>query len=122
MDKDKEKELVCIVCPVGCNLKTKHIVDKEVLVSGNKCKRGEIYAKQELIDPRRVITSTAVIKSDSQNRVPIKTDQPIPKELISEAMKEINALRIKGPVNRGDIVVQDFLGLGVNLVATKTVG
>ncbi len=117
------KEFVCIVCPVGCNLRAEYERgDKSsVVVSGNKCRRGELYAVDELMDPKRVLTTTVVIDSDSHNRLPVKTDNPIPKGSMLQAMAEINAIRVSAPVNRGDVLLENFIGVGVNVVATKTV-
>lgn len=48
-----KKEMICIVCPVGCHIS----VDTDTLeVTGNTCPRGEKYGKEELTNPKRVIT------------------------------------------------------------------
>jgi CxxC motif-containing protein len=111
------KELICIVCPKGCHLK----VDEEngYAVSGNNCPRGEEYGKNEVIAPKRTITSTVKVSGGLYPRLPVKTDKPIPKELIFEAMKLLDKVELKAPVNVGDVVIENVLGTGANFIASR---
>ena len=111
------KELICIICPKGCHLK----VDEEngCAVTGNGCARGAEYGKKEITDPTRVITSTVGITGGIYSRCPVKTDRPIPKKLIGDAMVLLRGLEITSPVKTGDVVVSDILGTGANFVATR---
>ncbi len=111
------KELICIVCPRGCHL----TVDDNLNVSGNNCPRGEAYAKAELTHPTRTLTSTVKITSKLEVRCPVKTDKPLPKEKIYEAMDLINHVKISAPVKIGDIILENILGTDVNIVATKNI-
>ncbi len=111
------KELICIVCPKGCHL----TVDEEngYAVSGNNCPRGEEYGKNEVIAPKRTITSTVKINGGLYPRMPVKTDKPIPKELIFEAMKLLDDVELTAPVKVGDIIIENVLGTGANFVAAR---
>ena len=111
------KELICIVCPKGCHL----TVDEEngYAVSGNRCPRGEEYGKNEVIAPKRTITSTVKVSGGLYPRLPVKTDKPIPKELIFEAMKLLDAVELTAPVKVGDVVIENVLGTGVNFIASR---
>ena len=111
------KELICITCPRGCHLK----VDDNFNVTGNFCPRGAVYAKNELTHPVRTLTSTVVIKSNLESRVPVKSNSPLPKEYIAKAMEEINKVRISAPVHIGDVVIKDIFNTGVDIVITKNV-
>ena len=110
-------ELVCIVCPRGCHL----WVDEEngYSVSGNNCLKGEEYGKNELINPKRIITSIVRIDGASIVCCPVKTSRPIPKALISDAMKALVDVRLSSPVSIGDVVVQDVCGTGSDWVVTR---
>ncbi len=110
-------ELICITCPRGCHLQ----VDENLNVTGNSCPRGAIYAKAELTHPVRMVTSTVKVESTNECRVPVKTKDPIPKELIFKVMDEINKVKIKAPVKIGDVVIKDVLGSGVDIIATKNI-
>lgn len=111
------KELTCIVCPRGCHL----VIDDNLNVSGNFCKRGENYAKNEITRPMRNISSTVIIKSNIINRLPVKTSDNIPKDKIFEVMQEINKVTVSAPINVGDVVIKNVLDLGVDIVATRSV-
>lgn len=111
------KELICITCPRGCHLK----VDDEFNVTGNFCPRGATYAKAELTHPVRTLTSTVVISSKYESRVPVKTNAPLPKEYIAIAMEEINKVRIAAPKHIGDVVIKNIFDTGVDIVVTKDV-
>lgn len=114
-----KRELVCIVCPQGCHL-TVTEENGNYTVTGNTCKRGEVYGIKEVTAPRRVITSTAKLTGGRLPRVPVKTNGDIPKELIFQCMAQINQIEVKAPVQAGEVVLSNILGTGVDLVATRT--
>ncbi len=113
------KKLTCIECPKECRL----IVDVEdgkmVKVTGNECPRGEKYAISEIANPVRTLASTILGQGLDLKMIPVRTDKPIPKSRIFEAMNEIKKIKLKKPLNTGDIIVKNFLGLDVNLIATR---
>ena len=117
------KKMTCIVCPMGCALEAELDDSGAVVsVSGNTCKRGENYARTELTDPRRTLTSTVKLDGSAHDRfLPVKTDGGIPKDKLFVAMEVLSAITAKVPVRRGDVLAEDFLGEGVRLVAGKTV-
>ncbi len=110
-----EKELTCIVCPLGCTLKVSFENGEIVSISGNTCNRGKEYAINEFTNPLRSVTSTVM----SKNGVPVsvKTDRPIPKDKIFECMKIINKTVVTPPLSVGDIIISDVFG--ANIVVTK---
>lgn len=110
------KNITCISCPVGCRMEAA-IEDKQVVkVSGNACKRGEVYARQEAISPMRMVT--AVVKvAGSDMPLSVKTKAPIPKKDISACMAAIEALRLQTPIRAGDVVLNNEW----QVVATKSV-
>ena len=110
-------ELICITCPRGCHLK----VDENLNVTGNMCPRGAAYAKAELTHPVRMVTSTVAVDSLTQARLPVKTKEPIPKELIFKIMEEIEKVSVKAPIKIGDVIIRNVLGTGVDIVATKNI-
>jgi CxxC motif-containing protein len=111
-------ELICIVCPKGCHLQ----VDpgKGFAVTGNTCDRGVEYGKAEIEHPTRMVTSTVCIEGAALPRMPVKTDKPIPKGKIFEAMVTLDDLDLNGPFNAGAVVVPDLCGTGVNFISTRT--
>lgn len=115
------RELICIGCPMGCNLEVE-IEGKEVTkVIGNICPRGKAYAEKECTNPTRIVTSSVSVEDGEFTVVPVKTEGDIPKDKIFECVKALKGLAIKAPVNIGDIVLKDFAGTGVNVIATKKI-
>lgn len=116
------REITCIVCPIGCQLVAIPNNDSEwgYEVSGNQCKRGIDYAKNEIINPTRVLPTTVKIRNAHLPRLPVKTDKPIPKSKIFECMKVINSIEVEAPVKMGEIIIEDILGTGANIVATRS--
>lgn len=109
------RELICINCPRGCHL----TVDENLNVSGNFCPRGATYGKQEVTNPTRTLTSTVRIKNANLPLCPVKSERPIPKGKIFDAMKEVDEARIEAPIHIGDVVIENLAGTGVSLVATR---
>ena len=118
----EKREMVCIVCPVGCRLEIFED-DKSksgYIVENAACKRGEIYAVKELKNPTRVVTSTVKIKNGLLNRLPVKTDGTISKDKIFECMEIINSIEVDAPIKVGHIIVENVLSEGVNIIATRS--
>ncbi len=83
------RELICIGCPLGCPL-TVTMEGTEITVTGNTCKRGEIYAKKEVTNPTRVVTSSVHVEGGVIAMVSVKTKDDIPKDKIFACMEEIH--------------------------------
>jgi CxxC motif-containing protein len=116
-----KRSLVCIVCPMGCQMEVQQNGDKMGSVSGCKCKRGQNYAMAECINPVRTLTSTVTVLNGQLPVVPVKSDKPIPKQLLFDCIKEISQCSLQAPVNIGDIVIGNVLDTGINIVATSSI-
>ena len=119
------KELICIVCPVGCSLAVNE-EESGLIISGNKCPRGIVYAKEEILAPKRVVTATCAIKGGEHTgalrRIPVKTNVPCPRENINRLLVDIHKTSVTLPVRTGDIVINDWEGSGINVVVTRNFG
>ena len=113
------RNLTCIVCPIGCAL-TVSDEDGELKVSGNTCPRGAVYGKNEVTNPTRTLTTTVRVGNREKTVVAVKSDRPIPKGMLFDAMKEINLLRVEAPIKIGDVLCADLLGV-CDIVATAEV-
>lgn len=113
------QQMTCIVCPVGCRMTVTVENGAFVSVEGNACKRGEIYARQESVEPLRMVTAVARVQG-SHLPVSLKTQQPIPKDKIQACMAAVDQLKLKLPILEGDVLLENVAGTGVNLVATRT--
>ncbi len=111
------KNFTCIVCPNGCNL----CIDESSLeVTGNTCKRGIDFAKNELTHPMRTIATTVRTSFKECPVISVRVTSDIPKEKIFDCMKEINKTVVSKKVKCGDVIIKNILGLGVDVIATTS--
>ena len=121
MKKDPEApRYICIRCPLSCEVFLGEGPDGEMTVGGHGCRQGEDYAREEYTNPVRTLTSTVRVLGAPLPRIPVRTGVPIPKKLLRDAMIEINRVEISAPVDVGQVVIENLLGTGVALIATRT--
>lgn len=117
----KTQNLICIGCPLGCPLTVEMEEGNVIAVTGNTCPNGDTYAKKEMTDPRRIVTSTVAVEDGEQAVVSVKTKEAIPKNKIFDCMKELAAIKLKAPVAIGDTIITNAAETGIPIVATKNV-
>lgn len=115
------KEITCITCPLGCMVTVTLDQGEIIHMTGNACKRGEEYARKEITNPMRIVTSTILVLGGVSPLVSCKTKTEIPKHKIFACMEEIKATTVVAPVHIGDILIHNVAGTGVDVVATKDV-
>ena len=113
------RKITCIECPNGCLLTVQVENNKAVKITGNKCPKGEKYAITEVENPVRILATSVLAEGLPFKMVSVKTDKPIPKSRTMEAMDEIKKIKVTKHVRVGNVIADNFLGLGVNLVATR---
>ena len=124
-------KLVCIVCPRGCTMEVTEN-NGEYEVTGNFCKRGRDFAVAEQTMPMRTICSTVATAFKEAPVLPVRVSADIPKDKIYDGfyfdknvnfdvMQEINKVVVKERIGRGDIVIENVLGLGVDVIATASI-
>ena len=117
----EERKLICIGCPMGCSLTVEIDGGEVVSVTGNTCKRGDVYARKEVTNPTRIVTSTVRVTGGDNDMVSVKTKEDIPKGKIFECVKALKGVSVQAPVHIGDVILEDVAGTGVPIVATKNV-
>lgn len=117
----ERKELTCIGCPMGCSITVELEGDEILSVSGNTCAVGDKYARTEVLHPERTVTSTVTVTGGEKQRVSVKTAGNIPKDRIEACMEAINNVSVSAPVKIGDIIIENVVGTGVSVVATKNI-
>lgn len=115
-----EKELICVVCPMGCRITVTLDGDKVVSVAGNSCPRGKAYAEKECIRPERILTTTVRLEGGIHRVLPVITDKEIPLDKVFEAMELIKTVKAEAPVTEGQVIVGDILGTGANVIASRS--
>ena len=120
MNQEEITKLICITCPKGCTLEVHREGDTVVKV-GQGCKRGHEYANRELVDPRRMVSSTVKISGGVHPLLPVYTSDVFPKPRIPELMSALRSLKIKAPVRMNEVVIKDALGTGINILASRDI-
>ena len=118
--------LTCIICPMGCSMEVEVETDagghkKVTAVKDNGCKRGQQYASKELQNPTRTLTTTIKVEGGALPLVPVKTEGEVPKARLLQCMEVVRRASCKAPVKRGDILLYDLLGTGINVIACADV-
>ena len=142
------KTITCIICPNGCLLsadvsepgtdapvtgtENPRSIDSPVTgagcprvidgpVTGAGCPRGEAYFIQEITDPRRTLTSSVLVTDGELPLCSVRLTEPIPIARIPDVMKEIRKMKVEAPLESGTILIRDVLGLGSDVITTKTI-
>ena len=114
-----KKSLICVSCPLGCPIEVEIENGEIISVSGNTCKRGDAYARTEITNPVRSLTTSVKVENGIHPVVPVKSAGPIPKDKMFDCMKVINSVTVKAPISIGDVVIENILDLGIDIVATN---
>lgn len=116
----------CTTCPSECSLSVTADRDGSdepcvLSVTGNRCARGEAFARQEIVRPVRVLTTTVLVNGGDERLLPVRTAAPIPRDLSVEAMRALRSVVVDAPIRMGDVVLADVLGTGVDVIASMDI-
>jgi CxxC motif-containing protein len=116
-----KKELTCISCPNGCILEVDLESGRVVSIKGNECKKGVEYAKNEILQPVRIVTTTVKISGAQIPFLPVKTSKPVKKELCRKIVEKASGIEVKAPIKLGEVIARNILDTGTDLVATRSI-
>ncbi|MDO4268349.1 MAG: DUF1667 domain-containing protein [Eubacteriales bacterium] len=114
------RTFTCIMCPQGCEI-TAEGAEGALAITGNKCKKGKEYVEQEMTNPMRNIATSILVEDGELPLASVRLTKPIPKARIFDVMGAIRQVKRQAPVCEGDVVIRDVLGLGSDVIVTKTV-
>ena len=113
--------LTCVLCPVGCELEVRKNEAGELDVQGNQCDKGVPFAVEEILHPKRNLATSVPVRGTAATMVSVRLSGRVPRETIFPILAEIARLRPEAPVRRGQVLIADVLGTGVDVIATRTV-
>jgi CxxC motif-containing protein len=114
-------KLICISCPVGCRMNVEKDENGEIKVTGNSCKRGVKYAIDEFTDPKRMVTTSVRVDGGIYPMVSVKTSKPIKKAEVNRLLSKLKQIKVKAPIEIGDVILADIAGSDAAVVATRRV-
>ncbi len=111
------KDMICIACPRGCRI----AVNTDTLeVTGNSCPKGAEFGAQEIISPKRMLTTTVAISGGIHNRLPVATSQALPIAKLTECLEKIKSITVQSPVKIGTVLIANIEDTGVDIIATRS--
>ena len=110
---------VCINCPLSCSLELTEENGEVLEVTGNECKVGVRYAEEEFKDPRRVVTTTILVRDGTLPVLPVRTTEAIPKRLVIDAVRVLAEVVVQAPVTEGQVIYPDIMNTGVDVIASR---
>lgn len=116
------KSYTCVICPNGCEIDVETSERGEILsISGAGCKRGVAYARQETVCPRRTLSSSIRVINGEEPLVSVRLTTSVPRDSLMQVMEAIRAAKVEAPVRSGSCLIANVLGLGSDVIATKSV-
>jgi CxxC motif-containing protein len=109
----------CINCPLSCSLELIEEDGEVVEVRGNECKVGKKYAEEEFRNPQRMVTTTITVRGGALPLLPVVSEGPVPKGMVRDAVKVLSGVSVDAPVEEGQVVFEDILGTGINIISSR---
>jgi len=120
----KTESIICILCPNGCELDVRHSSDpipETIEVEGNLCPRGIDYAIEEILHPKRTLTTSVLVRGGTEPQASVKTACPVPRDKLLDVRQALRSVALDAPVQIGDVALADVAGTGVDVVVTRSV-
>lgn len=116
----RKHTFTCIQCPLSCQIELTEEEGSILSIQGHTCPQGEQYAREEFTDPVRMVTTTVVVKGGILPRLPVRSEDPVPKEMVKECVNVLNTIQVTAPIACGDIIYENILDTGINIIASRT--
>jgi len=117
----EEKQITCIVCPIGCKILVRKDGSTVNIIDGNKCKRGIEYARSEALDPRRMLTSSILVLGGEWPLVSVKSSRAVAKKHVFSVLSEIKKANAPAPVRLGQVLIKNVSNTDIDIIATKSI-
>lgn len=112
--------MTCLLCPAGCEM---DVIEEEgrLRVEGHECDKGAAFAESEIRHPMRNLATSVPLQGTEAGMVSVRLSGPVPRDRIFPILEAIAGLRPDPPVRRGQVLISDVLGTGVDVIATRTI-
>lgn len=111
----------CIGCPIGCGGEVTVRDGVVAEMTGFTCNKGLAYAAEEVVAPKRMVTTTVRVSGGGLPLLPVVSVTPVPKERIFDCLRLLRSVSVTAPVKEGTVIVSDALGLGVDFRAARDI-
>lgn len=114
-------EKVCIVCPRGCHLQYSYDQDQQLQVTNNGCKRGPEYLAQELVMPKRMLTTTVRVIGGDIPVVPVYATEYVAKDDVNQIISYLKQISIEAPITCATEIVSEINGIPISICTSRDV-
>lgn len=115
------KDIKCVICPKGCEISVTVGEKGKYIISGHGCEIGKSNIERDILFSARVLTTTVKVKNGIIKRLPVRSDGPLNKNIIFQAMEVIKCIEVEAPVNTGDVLMENILSTGINIIASRNI-
>jgi CxxC motif-containing protein len=115
----EQREFICVTCPVGCSIDAQVEGQDLVGLRGQACARGEAFVREELTDPRRMLTTTVRVRGGKLPLVPVRSSAPLPQHLLFDVARALRKIELEAPVKEHQVVLKNVLGTQVDIIASR---
>jgi len=113
------ERLTCVLCPIGCELEVGRAAGERLDVRGNQCDKGLDFADEEILRPKRNLATSVPLAGTTSRMVSVRLSGPVPRDMIFPILEAIAGLRPEPPVARGQVLIPNVLGTGVDVISTR---
>lgn len=112
-----KRKITCIQCPLSCQIAVSG-EDDQLKFTGNQCKKGIKYARQEITNPTRTLTTTVATAFSDFPLLAVRTTGEVPLGKIFEIMDVVRTVLVVQRLKPGDTVLENIPGTDAALIAT----
>jgi CxxC motif-containing protein len=116
---DAERDLICVTCPVGCAIHVTLQDGQLKQINGQACKRGVAFTKEEILAPRRILTTTVRVQNGILPLVPVRSRAPLPKEMLLKVVAILRQVVLQAPIHEHQVVLANVFDSGVDIIASR---
>jgi CxxC motif-containing protein len=111
----------CIGCPTGCSGEVIVAGGSVVEMRGFTCDKGKAYAAEEVVAPKRMVTTTIRVRGGVLPLLPVASERPVPKGRVVDCVNALRRETVDAPIAIGAVVLADALGLGIRFRAARAI-
>ena len=113
------RNLACTKCAKYCQIEVSWSGDQITFVRGHQCPIGLEWASSQVVDTKRVVTTSVRVENSPYPMIPVRTSRPVEKAKSLEVIREAGKLSLKAPIRCGQVIARNIAGTNADLIAVK---
>jgi CxxC motif-containing protein len=93
--------------------------DGNLQITGNRCGRGYQFVQKHLDEEQRIVTGRCLLSGGQMSRLPVSTNKKVPGSQVSDILEVIQNTRVQAPIKRGQVIIENILGTGADVIAQR---